>query len=163
MSGFIPNTFMPGVEAGGTTGGGGGGVGGLSPGKPPPLAPELPPDESLDDFFPPGESPGKGEPPLFLVGEGSGDGAGKSSLLLESPHAPVRNIPNLLPSEPLAGYQRGAGVCLGEKVSVGFLGNVLVSGMPERFSHDQFLVSLLACVVGASGLFGVLGFSFGVC
>ena len=162
MSGFIPNTLMPGVEVGGTTGGVGG-VGGLSPGKPPPLPPELPPDESLDDFFPPGKSPGKGEPPLFLDGEGSGDGAGESPLLPKSPHGPVRNIPNLVPSDPLAGCQRGAGVYLSGKVSVGFLGPVLVSGMPERFSHDQSLVLLLACVVGASGLFGVLGFALGVC
>ena len=161
MSGFIPNSFIPGVEVGGTIGGGGGG--GLSPGKPPPLAPELPPDESLDDFFPPGGPPGKGDSPLCLVGEGSGDGVGEPALLSEPPHGPVRYIPNFLPSEPVAGYQRGAVVGSGEKVSVGFLGSVEASGTPRKFSHDQSLAPLLVCVVGAPGSSGVLGFALGVC
>ena len=160
MSGFIPNGFIPGVEVGGITGGGGG-EGGLSPGKPPPLAPELPSDESPEDFFPSGESPGKGHSSFFLFGEGSGDGAGSSALLSESPQMPAWNIPNRLPSDPLAGCQRGAGA--GEKVSVGFLGNDAGSGRSEKSSHDQHLVLLLACMVGAPGLSGVFGFTLGVC
>ena len=148
MSGFMPNTFMPGVAVGGTTAGGGVG-GGLSPGKPLPFAPELPPDESPGDFLPPGKSPGKGWSSSFRFGEASGDGAGVLALLSESPHVPAQNIPKRLPSEPLAGCQRGA--CGVWKLSVGCLGRDVGSGWFEKLSHDhEKLALLLACLLYTS-------------